>query len=118
MGEPSPADQVRHRDSFRYDGGLGQQAHHAGKLLRRDFADRLAVQDNAAGGGFDQPGQRLQQGGLAAGIGADHYADLIAGNNQADPVENRFMIIAGYNLLRLKNMRRFHLKISLSIHPD
>ena len=63
-------------------------------------ADRLAVDDDRAGGdlaalGAEQVGHRLQEGGLAGAVGAEQGHDLAPAHGQADTAQGDDALIVG-----------------------
>ena len=70
-------------------GDCGSRPRRAGDLPGRERARSRAVQQHRAAPGLEQPAQGAQQGGLAAGVGADDHGDLAVGDVQVEPVARR-----------------------------
>jgi hypothetical protein len=57
--------------------------------------DGFAVQQHLPAPRRNQPRYRSEEGGLAAGIGADDHGDLAGGNRQVEAMEDFGIVVAG-----------------------
>ena len=83
---PATADEVDDGDALGRDRVLRQQPQDARDLLGGLAVDDLAVEQHRARPGLEQPRQTPQQGGLAAGVGADDDGHLAVGDLQVQVV--------------------------------
>jgi hypothetical protein len=86
--------QVGHGDAVRGDRRLRQQAEPPGDLLGRVGMDVLAVEHDLPGGRPEQPGQRPQQGGLAAGVRPDDHGEPAVRYLQVEVLADRPLVVA------------------------
>ena len=79
---------VEHRHAGEHLGEL-ERAHHplGGELVARRVARRLAVERDHAGVGLVEPGEQVEQRGLAGAVGADQGGDRAALHLQAVDVD-------------------------------
>ena len=61
--------------------------------------DVLAVEQDAAALGLEQPGQAAQQGGLAAGVGADDHGDLTGRDGEREAVDDDAVVVGEAKVL-------------------
>ena len=87
------AHEVPDGDAVRRRGMLREQAQGARHFAGRTAVDVLAVQGDRAGGGLEQPGQAAEQGGFAAGVGADNHGHLALGDFRAEPLDHGPLIV-------------------------
>ena len=85
MRVPAAGHQIGDGDPVRRDRRLRQQPEPAGHLLGRVGGDGPAVQQDRPGGRGQHPGQRPQQGGLAARVGADDDGELVVRDVHRQP---------------------------------
>ena len=95
---PGPAAQVRMAAEQHHVGDAGaegivlrlrQQAALARQLAHRPVGQRLALEHDASGTRRAQPGQRVQQRGLAAAVGPQHAPQFAAMHLQVEGVDQR-----------------------------
>ncbi|MCY1443719.1 hypothetical protein D9M71_601460 [compost metagenome] len=78
----------------------------ADQVMPLDRPMRLAVEGNAAGAGFQQPGQGLQGSGLACAVGADQRHHFTLAHRQVDALDGLDGAIADLQVVHLQDV--FH----------
>ncbi|MNT16957.1 hypothetical protein D3C72_1520840 [compost metagenome] len=95
MRVPATADEIGNHDALRRDRRLRQKAHAPCEVARRETMDRLSIKQNLTGARRDEPRHAAQQGGLAAGIGADNDGDFPAWDGEIQPFNDEVFAISG-----------------------
>ncbi len=74
--------------------GLGEQAEGLGDLVGAEAGQVFAVEVDGAVLGFEEAGQAAEQGGFAAGVGADDGGDLAVGDVHVEVGHDRVGVVA------------------------
>jgi hypothetical protein len=87
------AHEITDADAVRSGGMLRQEPQGAGQFAGRTGVDVLAVKGHRAGGRLEEAGQAAEQGGLAAGVGADDHGHLALRDLHGEAVHHAALVV-------------------------